>query len=614
MSERDRTLDPMTVSVIANRIDAIVREMSNTLLRSGRSTVIASVRDFSCTVVTDDNRLLTATDGIPVHVLGSHIQTRSMCDLHDDLADGDAFLHNDPYLGNTHAADHTILIPIFIDGEHLFTTCAKSHQADIGNSVPSTYHASAKDVYEEGALIFPCVRVQRDFEMIDDIIRMCRARIRVPDRWYGDFLATLGAARIGERRLKELCAKYGVATIKAFIEQWLDYSERRIEQAIRKLPKAHVAASGTHDPVPPLLPDAIPINAAIDIDPDSGYIDVDLTDNIDNIPCGLNLSEACVRNHALIGILNCLEVDPGLPRNAGSFRRIRVHIREGSAVGKPKFPHSCSLATTNIGERLINVIQAGFATLGDGHGVAHGGTGMSAVVSGPEFRRGGKPFINQVALNVTGGPASSQADGWVTYGIPGAAGMVYRESVELIELTHPILIECQRLRPGSGGAGRRRGSPPAEVVYGPRRDPITLVIASDSQVHPAQGVRGGENGQAASHFRIRADGDAEKMPALTQFDLALGEKARFLNAGGGGYGDPLTREPERVLSDVLRKWETVARAREIYGVVLTGSADDETLAVDDAATRALRAERRDRHAADAAPQEIAAANAGRVAG
>ena len=592
MSEQDRTFDPLTVSVIANRVDAVVREMSNTLLRSGRSTVIASVRDFSCTIVTADNRLLSATDGIPVHVLGSDIQTRSMCDLHDDLAEGDAFLHNDPYLGNTHAADHTILIPVFVDGEHLFTTCAKSHQADIGNSVPSTYHASAKDVYEEGALIFPCVRVQRDFEMIEDIIRMCRARIRAPDRWYGDFLATLGAARIGERGLKELCAKYGTATIKAFIEQWLDYSERSIAQAIRKLPKANVAASGMHDPVPPLLPDGIPINVVIDIDPDAGYIDVDLRDNIDNIPCGLNLSEACARNHALIATLNCLELDPGTPRNAGAFRRIRIHIREGCAVGKPKFPHSCSLATTNIGERLINIIQGAFATLGDGHGLAHGGTGMSAVVSGPDYRHGGRPFINQVALNVTGGPAGPQADGWVTFGIPGGAGMVYRESIELIELTHPILVECHRLQPGSGGAGRRRGSPSAEVIYGPRHDPITLVIASDSQVYPAQGVRGGGDGQAASHYRIRATGDAEKMPALTQFDLAFGEKARFLNAGGSGYGDPLMREPQRVLDDVLRKWETIERARATYGVVLTGSADDETLAVNGAATRALRAERR----------------------
>ena len=115
--------------MLANRFDAIVREMSNTLLRSARSGVIAGARDFSCTIVTADNRLLTADQGIPVHIFGSHLQTAAMCELHDDLAEGDAFLHNDPYLGNTHAADHTILIPVFVDGVHLFTTCAKSHQA-----------------------------------------------------------------------------------------------------------------------------------------------------------------------------------------------------------------------------------------------------------------------------------------------------------------------------------------------------------------------------------------------------------------------------------------------------------------------------------------------------
>ena len=172
--DRASDLDPVTVSVISNRVDAIVREMSNTLLRSARSTVIASARDFSCTLVTADNRLSAATDGIPVHVFGSDIQTQSMCDLHEDLAEGDAFLHNDPYLGNTHAADQTILIPVFVDGEHLFTACAKAHQADIGNSIPSTYHAAARDIYEEGALVFPCVRVQQNYDMIDDVIRLCR--------------------------------------------------------------------------------------------------------------------------------------------------------------------------------------------------------------------------------------------------------------------------------------------------------------------------------------------------------------------------------------------------------------------------------------------------------
>ena len=225
--------DTVLTAVLANRLDGIVREMSNTLLRAARSNVIAAARDFSCAVVTADDQLISVAEGLPVHIFGSHYQTKSMHDMHDDLAEGDAFLHNDPYLGNTHAADQTVMVPVFFEGEQLFTVCAKAHQADIGNSVPSTYHAFAKDIYEEGALIFPCVRVQRDYEMVDDIIRMCRKRIRVPEQWYGDFLAALGAARIGERRLKQFCAKYGKDTIKAFIETWLNYSEERMAQAIR---------------------------------------------------------------------------------------------------------------------------------------------------------------------------------------------------------------------------------------------------------------------------------------------------------------------------------------------------------------------------------------------
>src|ERR1700722_10516900 len=211
-------LDPVTLAVMANRIDGIVREMSNTLQRAGRSAVINSARDFSCAITTADNQLFSSAEGLPVHIFGSHLQSKAMCDLHADLAEGDAFLHNDPYLGNTHPADHTILVPVFFEGEHLFTACAKAHQADIGNSIPTTYHAAAKDVYEEGSLIFPCVRVQRNYLMNEDIVRMCRSRIRVPEQWYGDFLAGIGAARIGERRLKAFCAKYGKAAVKTFVE------------------------------------------------------------------------------------------------------------------------------------------------------------------------------------------------------------------------------------------------------------------------------------------------------------------------------------------------------------------------------------------------------------
>ena len=135
-STKASDFDPVLLAVIANRFDSVVREMTNTLLRMGRSAVLAVARDFSCSIVTGDDRLLATAEGTPVHILGSHLQTMSMKRLHPNFADGDAFLHNDPYNGNTHPADHTILLPVFVDGQHLFTVCPKAHQADCGNSIP----------------------------------------------------------------------------------------------------------------------------------------------------------------------------------------------------------------------------------------------------------------------------------------------------------------------------------------------------------------------------------------------------------------------------------------------------------------------------------------------
>ena len=259
--------DPILLAVIANRLDGIVREMENTLLRTGRSGVLNMARDFSCAIVTGDNQLLASAEGLPVHIFGADLLGKALTDLHDDIADGDAYLHNDPYLGNTHPADHVILVPVFHEGEHLFTTVAKAHQADTGNHEPTAYMPFAKDIYAEGGLIFPCVRVQRERRHVEDVIRMCRRRIRVPDQWYGDFLATLGSARVGEAGLKELCARYGTATIRDFIREWFDYSERKMAHAIAGMPAGTVVGHGRHDPIGDVLPDGIPLTVKIAVDP-----------------------------------------------------------------------------------------------------------------------------------------------------------------------------------------------------------------------------------------------------------------------------------------------------------------------------------------------------------
>ena len=511
-----------------------------------------------------------------------------MCDIHKNLKPGDAYLHNDPYDGNTHPADHMYMVPVFIDGEHMFTACAKAHQADCGNSIPSTYHGYAKDVYEEGALIFPCVKIQDNYKDVGDIIRMCRRRIRVPEQWYGDYLATIGASRIGERRLVELVERYGKNIIKQFIEDWFDYSEKRMIEAIKVLPEGKLNKTTVYDPMEPTLPDGLPINVTVEVKPKEAAIEVDLTDNEDNKPFGLNESVACATSNAMCGVFNC--IDPEVPHNAGSFRRVSVKLRDGCVAGIPEFPLSCSMATTNIGDRIVNVTQSAFSEFGKGYGLAEGAMGMgvgAAVISGNDRRFNGAPYINQEWLIVNGGPGTPISDGWLNYGIPVAAGLIYRGSIEVEESKHPFLIKHLRVVPGGGGAGEFRGAPGGDLAYGPRFDPMTVVTMCDAHVNAPQGVLGGNSGPPAATYKISKDGKREKLPGVMICELQPGEMVQGIDAGGGGYGRAIERCPQKVLFDVKEKWETLSRAREVYGVVLIKNEDGE-LMVDEPATESVR--------------------------
>ncbi|MGW0036861.1 hydantoinase B/oxoprolinase family protein [Gordonia sp. NPDC003376] len=582
--------DPYLTAIIANHIDGIVREMTHTLLRAARSAVISSARDFSCSIVTGDNQLLASAEGLPIHIFGSHMQSKAMTDFHgDDIREGDAYLHNDPYTGGTHAADHTILVPVFFEGEHLFTTVAKAHQADTGNAVPSTYSAGARDQYEEGALIFPAVRLQRDHVMNDDIVRMCRSRIRVPGQFYGDLLAGIGSARVGERRLKELCEKYGTEQIKAFIRGWLDYSEERMIQTIRRLPAATLTSNGAHDPVDG-LPDGIPVTATIRIDPDEAIIELDLTDNVDNVDCGLNQSESTATASSIAGVFN--SIDASVPCNSGSFRRIRVLLRDGAVVGRPTFPHSCSVATTNVSDRVVNTVQSAFAGIGEGWGLAEGGVGMGAgmaVCSGEDPSSSEGSYVNQLIIGTAGGPGAPGADGWPTYALPVVAGLMYRDSVEIDELKHPMRFGYLRMVPGSAGAGRYRSAPAMELSYGPLAAPMEVLWPCDGTINAPKGVRGGHDGSPARHVKVGTDGVITELPGIVAVTLTKGEVVQGVSSTGGGYGDPLDREPRRTRDDVLEGYETIERAREVYGVVLTGDVDERSLEVDVDATEVLRA-------------------------
>lgn len=584
--------DPVLLAVLANRMETIVGEMENTLLRTGRSAVLNMARDFSCAIVTGENELVASGHGLPVHVIGTEFMTKAMQEVHPDLREGDAVLHNDPYLGNTHPADHTILVPVFWDGVHVFTTAAKAHQADCGNAEPTSYMPYARDVYEEGGLVFPAVLVQREYADIGDVIRTCRSRIRVPDQWYGDYLAMLGAARIGERALKELCARYGLETIARFLDEWFDYSERCIREVIRRLPKVRFSGEGRHDPFGDLV-DGIPVKVDVEIDPDQELIEVDLRDNIDCVPAGVNESRACTVNNVLSGIFN--SIDPDIPHNAGTFRRIRVHLRENCVVGIPRFPHSCSLATTNVGERLVVTTQRAFANAIEGHGLAEGACGMgpsNGVISGIDPRHGDEPYVNQKVTGCQGGPGGPETDGWLTYGNAVTDGLMFRDSVEIDEQKYPIRIHEMRVREDSEGSGRRRGAPGVRMAFGPRLSPMTSFYFTDGLHYPPRGARGGGDAAPSLPFRITPDGDEVPIDGIGSVTLEPGELLLHLGSGGGGYEPPFDREPELVRADVLRRFVSFRRAREVYGVIFAEDVRSDHLTVDFDSTEELRSKLR----------------------
>jgi N-methylhydantoinase B len=569
------TLSGVDLALLNSRLERIVRSMMNSLRRTARSSILSMGRDFSCAILTADDELLTVADSIPIHVFrGPDLMASVMRQFHPELRPGDAYLHNSPYHGNSHAADWSILVPVFDDnGRHRYTSFVKGHLADCGNSIPATRHFRARDVYEEGALIFPCVKVESDYEQIEDVVRMCKIRIRVPDFWYGDFLALLGAARLGERLLVDMVRDTDAGRLEAFPGAWFDYSERRVARAIGRLPSGSVRITGRYDPVPG-FPEGIPINVALDVNATAARVSVDLRDNIDCQPMGLNLTESTAYTAALVGVFSGLS--ESVPTNAGSFRRVDVHLRENCIVGIPRHPFSCSMATTHLAERVAKFVAMGLAELADGFGMAEVGCTLPAAwskISGHDPRHD-RVFTDGLVLGTTHGAGTPHADGWLTLAGIGAAGTMMRDSIEIDELRYPVLIHEERLIPDSEGAGYHRGAPGAHVEFGPTHGPIEVIGGSDGTVFAPRGVRGGGEGAPAHQYKRLRDGSlTDDLGWGFRVTVEPGERIVSMCCGGGGYGPPLERDPRRVQRDVAEGWVTRERAEAVYGIVLDERGD-----------------------------------------
>ena len=585
------TIDPLLMVVLSKRFEAISHEMANTMLRAARSGTINTARDFSCGIADWQAKMVCIDEGLPVHIVGAGLAAKSMNDLFDDIRPGDCFINNSPYYGNSHHADHTLLAPVFYKGKHIFTTISRAHQADIGNHDPSTYMPFATDVYTEGALDFPCVRIQRDYKDLTDIIRMAKVRIRAPEQWYGDYLAELGSVRTGEKRIIEMCDKYGLDTVLTFTQRWQEYGRTRMIEAIRQLPAGTWVNETRHDPLPIVAQEGIPISVKMTIDPVEAYITLDFTDNIDSLPCGMNMSEATVMACGVSGVLNNL--DPTLPHNWGAFSRIIIKTREGCVIGQARHPISASMATTNLADRVINVVQSCFGKVRKDLGLADGAFMPAAASSvfGVDWRRNNSVYVRQLVIGGAGGPGHYGYDGWFAYGIPVTAGVVHVDSIELNEQAMPLMITKHEIIPDSGGAGQWRGAIGIECWQKPRHDAGSWGFIADGHFNPPQGINEGLPGSPVQlyKFDVAKGPDARtELPTVSMETLQPNEMMISMSSGGGGFGDPLDRDTEKVRHDVREGYVTLEKARDIYGVVI--KTDTELFSVDIEATKALRNE------------------------
>ncbi len=566
----DERIDRFTMTVLRRRFEAIIREMVNALFKSGRSGVLNTAMDFSCSLTDAKFQSVSVALGVPVHVGAIDLIPRAVAaKFADDINPGDCFVNNSGYLGNTHCADFTLCAPVFYRERLVFYAIARAHFADMGFPTPTTYSPTAADVYAEG-LMLPCVRIQRGYEDEPAVLDICRANIRAPDQFSGDYLACLAAVRTGERRLTELCDKYGEEVLAAFLDEFQDYAERMAADAIKKLPSATVRSTILYDSETPLHPDGIPVTAELTVDAENARVTLDLTDNVDNLPMGINLTESTTLACCRLGTLNVL--GPDIPRCTGAFRRIEVKMRDGAAIGRPLPPAATSAATTNLCNALASHVQALFAALSPGLGTAYGAIGLPGscpVVSGNDPRRGDRPFVNQIMMGHWSGPGVSGADGWLTYGSACSQGMLWQSSAEIVEQQQPMLVERLAIRTDSGGAGQWEGAPGSHVVFHAHLAPVRFLINAASHEHPPPGVAGAPT----RIYKVDAEGNETDLGISIDVTIAPGERLVSFGCGGGGYGHPRERHPATIEEKIRQGWISHREAVRRYGLTSVAPAE-----------------------------------------
>ena len=550
----NKAIDPVTLEVVWNRLLSVANEQQDALIRTAFSTIVRESQDLACGIFDTRGRMIAQSiSGTPGHINAMATSMKHFLAAFppDRLAPGDVLITNDPWMTAGQINDITITTPFFKDGQLVALFANTCHSADIGGRILS---AEAREVFEEG-LRLPIMKLFDRGEPNQVLMQIVRVNVRQPDEVIGDFYAQTASNDAGGRALLEMMEEFGLDSIDHVAEEIIRRSEQAVRGEIAKLPDGEWSNQTWSDG----FEEPILIRCTVRVAGDEIFID--FSGSSPQSTRGINV--VLNYTHAYASFAIKAAICPDVPHNEGSFRPVHVSAPPGSILNALDPAPVASRQV--IGHFIPSAIFAALSGAMPGRLMAPGADPIWLSVW-----RGQNPSFTLTLFQVGGTGARPSKDGLSAVGFPsGVAGV----PAEIIESLSPVVLKRRELRPDSGGAGTWRGGL-GQLTEFVRRGEGRWSVSSiaDRTKYPAPGLLGGQAGVAGDVSL----GDGTRLHAKSLVDLGAGDTVHVNLPGGGGYGDPLQRDAQRVLWDVIEGYITLEEAEKKYGVAIryTGEAEE----------------------------------------
>ncbi|WP_299420420.1 hydantoinase B/oxoprolinase family protein [uncultured Shimia sp.] len=579
------TLDPVTLTVIQAGLQQVCDEMDLAFSRAAFSPVIAEANDRSDGIyaATDGALIAQGAAGLPVFVGTMQHSTRVLIEMISagDVAapvPGDIYVVNDPYLGGTHLMDVRFAKPFYRDGEIFCWLSNTGHWPDTGGAVPGGFSASATAVEQEG-LRLPPVKLFKQGVMDKEIFAIIQSNIRIADQRIGDVQAQAGALRVGETRLTALLDRYGDSTVSDAIDQLNQRADDQMRSRLQNIPK------GTYTSTAFIDSDGVvnaPLTIALSVTKSNEGLTFDFKDS--SPPCLGPMNSVRATTHSAV-YLAMRHIFPDVPMNAGAFAPFNIIGIEDTFLDA-KYPRPVSGCAAEVSQRIAEAVFAALVqAIPEKVTAAPAGTSGNFALGGFDPERNRNYVMYQISGGGYGGNARHDglSNGCSTIGISKAP------PIEIMEQAYPVLYRHYALHKGSGGAGVHRGGFGLDYEVELRRGEAKASFVMDHGRFGPQGARDGSDGEVnkVAVYRDGAPYTPEHLSKEQDILLKVGDRVRVQTPGGGGYGDPLERDPQLVVEDVRLERYSPQQAKTLFGVAIASSFE-----VDSAATIVLRKEKR----------------------